>query len=246
MSILELQHVTKTFGGLVALNNLSMHVQEGEILGVIGPNGAGKTTLFNVISGFSPPESGTVIFQNRNITRVHPDRICHLGIARTFQLTRVFPNMTVLQNVQLGYLYGKKGRKIGDDDTTGKCRDILVAVGLEKYENNQAKILTYGQKKRLEVSRAVATEPRLLLLDEVMVGLNPIEITEMTDFMKTLVRERGITVMMIEHVMKAVMGVSNRITVLTNGQKLTEGTPQEVVTDTRVVAAYLGERYHHA
>lgn len=241
MPLLEVQDVTKKFGGLFALRDLNMHVESGEILGVIGPNGAGKSTLFNAISGFDPPEIGKIVFLNKDVTRVPPDRRCHLGIGRTFQLTRVFSNMSVFQNVLLGYLYGKHNRKVGET-ANARCYTILDDVGLRDYANRPAKVLTFGQKKRLEVARAISSDPKLLLLDEVMVGLNPMEMEDIMDLMRSFVKN-GMTIVMIEHVMKAVMKVSDRIVVLANGQKLAEGKPKEVVSDERVVQVYLGEKY---
>lgn len=239
MPLLEGKRVTRYFGGLAAVQKVDFHVEQGEIVGLIGPNGAGKTTLFNLISGALAPQSGEIWFKGENITGMKPHVICRKGIARTFQLVRVFPNMSVLENVLLGVLFGKSdGRTMGQ--ARAEAEKWLDYVGLSAMKDVPARSLTLANQKRLEVARALATGPELLLLDELMAGLNPTEVAQAMDLVRRI-REQGITVFMVEHVMKAIMGICDRIIVLHHGEKIAEGTPQEIATNRTVIEVYLGE-----
>ena len=239
MPILEGEGVTKHFGGLAAVSRVDFCVEEGEVVGLIGPNGAGKTTLFNVISGALVPKAGAIRFSGQDIAGMKPHSICRMGLARTFQSVKVFPDLPVAENVYLGSMFGRPGRtsatEAGEDVT-----NLLEFVGLADVRGTPAGDLQLANQKRLEVARALATHPRLLLLDEVMAGLNPTEVAEAMDLV-TRIRDQGITIFMIEHVMKAIMTICNRIMVLNHGKKIAEGTPQEIATSQRVVEVYLGE-----
>ena len=239
MPILEGLGVTKHFGGLAALTDVDFTVEQGEVLGLIGPNGAGKTTLFNVISAAFPPKSGTITFKGRNITGLKPYQICRMGVARTFQSVKVFSNMPALQNVALGCFFGKKD-KVSADDAEQRASELLEFVGLKDMKDTPAKDLTLANQKRLEVARAMATRPELLLLDEIMEGLNHTEVAQAMELV-TSIQARGITVIMIEHVMKAIMNVCGRIVVLHYGRKIAEGTPGEIAGSKTVIEVYLGE-----
>ncbi|MFP4641809.1 MAG: ABC transporter ATP-binding protein [Dehalococcoidia bacterium] len=238
MPILEGEGVTKYFGGLAAVSNVDFHVDQGEIVGLIGPNGSGKTTLFNLVSGALVPKPGVIGFRGERITGLKPDQICRRGVSRTFQTVEVFGNMSVLQNVLLGALFGKPG--ISSADATSEATELLELVGLSAMGALPAKDLTLANQKRVEVARALATRPELLLLDELMAGLTHAEVEEAMELVK-LLRDRGMTIVMIEHVMKAIMSVCDRIMVLHHGEKIAEGTPSEVSTNSRVVEVYLGE-----
>jgi branched-chain amino acid transport system ATP-binding protein len=240
MHVLEGEGVTKYFGGLAAVSNVDFFVDEGEVVGLIGPNGAGKTTLFNLISAALVPKPGIIKFKGENITGKKPHQICRMGVARTFQTVKVFANMPVLQNVLLGSLFGTSGR-IPSADATRQATELLDFVGLSAMSATPAKDLTLANQKRLEVARALATQPELLLLDEMMAGLNATETTQAMDLV-TKIRDKGITIVMIEHVMKAIMGVCNRIIVLHHGEKIAEGTPQEIASSKKVIEVYLGEQ----
>ena len=239
MPTLEGERVTKYFGGLAAVWNVGFHVDQGEIAGLIGPNGAGKTTLFNLISGALVPKSGILRFKGQNITGLKPHRICRMGVGRTFQSVKVFPNMSALENVMLGSLFGRPNRT-SSADAAREATTLLEFVGLSAAKAIPAKDLTLANQKRLEVARALATKPELLLLDELMAGLNSTEVAQAMDLV-TRIREQGITIFMIEHVMKAIMSVCDRIIVLHHGEKIAEGTPQEIATSRTVVEVYLGE-----
>ena len=239
MPILEGRGITKHFGGLAALTDVNFTVEQGEVLGLIGPNGAGKTTLFNVISAAFPPKSGTITFKGKNITGLKPYRICRMGVARTFQSVKIFANMSALQNVELGCFFGKKD-KVPADAAEHEASELLEFVGLKDMKATPAKDLTLANQKRLEVARAMATRPELLLLDEIMEGLNHTEVSQAMELV-TRIQARGITVIMIEHVMKAIMNVCERIVVLHYGQKIAEGTPKEIAGSKTVIEVYLGE-----
>jgi branched-chain amino acid transport system ATP-binding protein len=239
MPILEGEGVTKHFGGLAAVSSVDFYVDEGEVVGLIGPNGAGKTTLFNLISGALVPKPGAMKFKGENITGLKPHQICKMGVARTFQSVKVFPNMPVLANVVLGSLFGTSN-SVSSADAAREAMESLEFVGLSAVRATPAKDLTLANQKRLEVARALATKPELLLLDELMAGLNPTETAEAMELV-TRIRDQGITIFMIEHVMKAIMSVCDRIMVLHHGQKIAEGTPQEIATSRTVVEVYLGE-----
>jgi branched-chain amino acid transport system ATP-binding protein len=239
MQILEGEKVTKYFGGLAAVSNVDFHVEQGEIFGLIGPNGAGKTTLFNLISGAFTPKSGVIKFKDKRISGLKPYKICRMGMARTFQEVRIFGNMPVIDNVLLGALFGTPSG-MSSASAAKEATDLLDFVGLSAMKTIPAGGLTIANQKRVEVARALATKPELLLLDEVMAGLNSTETAEAMELVTTI-RERGVTVFMIEHVMKAIMSVCDRIMVLHHGEKIADGTPKEIATSKKVIEVYLGE-----
>ncbi|KAF0216551.1 MAG: branched-chain amino acid transport system ATP-binding [Geobacteraceae bacterium] len=238
MAILEIKHVSKFFGGLAANSDVSFEMGEGMIMGLIGPNGAGKTTLFNCITGYYPPSRGEILFKGERMNGLQPDRVCKLGMARTWQKVRPLAKMTVLDNVMVGALCRTNSLKVAREMAMEQIR----VVRLDLRINFPAGGLPIGERKKLEVARVLATQPQLLLLDEVMGGLNPAESEEIIRLILDIKR-RGITQMVIEHDMKAIMRISDRIVVLNSGEKLAEGTPEEIVNNRDVVTAYLGE-YH--
>jgi branched-chain amino acid transport system ATP-binding protein len=239
VQLLEGSGVTKHFGGLAAVSGVDFTVDRGEVVGLIGPNGAGKTTLFNLISGALAPESGTIRFQDGSITGLKPHLICRRGLARTFQSVRIFPHLSVHANVQVAALFGRAGGLSGAE-ANRETIELLEFVGLSGVGAVPAKDLKLPLQKRLEVARALAIKPQLLLLDELMAGLNHTEVAETMDLVHRI-RDRGVTLFLIEHVMKAIMGVCNRIIVLHHGKKIAEGTPQEIATSKTVIEVYLGE-----
>jgi branched-chain amino acid transport system ATP-binding protein len=231
--------LSKRFGGLRAVQDVSFSVQENETLALIGPNGAGKTTSFNLMTGFHRPDSGSVVAYGRDITGLRPHQICAHGLARTFQVAKPFGAMTVLANVMTGAFLRDKNAAVARD----KAREAIEFVGLSAREQTAAKDLTTIDQRRLEMARALATRPRLLLLDEVMAGLNPAEIDQAVALIGKL-RERGLTIIIVEHVMRAIMAVARRIVVLDHGQKIAEGSPKEIVENPEVIRAYLGSYVH--
>jgi branched-chain amino acid transport system ATP-binding protein len=239
MPILEAKGVTRHFGGLAAVSNVDFTLETGEILGLIGPNGAGKTTLFNLISAALPPRSGSITFKGREIVGLKPHQICRMGLARTFQTVKVFSNMSAFQNVLMGTYFGLENR-MTTTEAAKEAKALLKFVELAEAEETPAKDLTLANQKRLEVARALATQPEVLLLDEMMEGLNPSEVTRAMSLVKQI-RERGITVIMIEHVMRAIMSVCDRIIVLHHGAKIAEGTPEEISANRKVIKVYFGE-----
>jgi len=239
MPILEGEGVTKCFGGLAAVSKVDFHIDQGKIVGMIGPNGAGKTTLFNLISGALVPKPGVIRFKGEKITGSRPHQICRMGVARTFQEVKVFANMPVLENVLLGSLFGTS-TGMSSVDAAREATGLLEFVGLSAVRATPAKDLTLANQKRLEVARALATKPELLLLDELMAGLNPVEIAQAMELV-TRIRDKGITIFMIEHVMKAIMGICDRIMVLHHGEKIAEGTPEKIATSKAVIEVYLGK-----
>jgi len=242
MPILEGQGVTKYFGGLAAVSDVDFSVELGEAFGLIGPNGAGKTTLFNLISAALTPKSGTIKFKGEDITGIKPYKICRKGVARTFQTVKIFPDLPVLQNVVLGAYFGNT-KDMSSTDVVKHALEVLEFVGLGEVTVMPAKDLTLANQKRLEVARALATNPELVLLDEMMAGLNATEVVQAMELVSRI-REKGITVLMIEHVMKAIMNVCERIMVLHHGAKIAEGTPQEIATSETVIKVYLGDKKH--
>ena len=242
MVILEIEKLSKSFGGLVAVNELTTTVEEGEILGLIGPNGSGKTTVFNLITGFLRPDTGRVAFHGVDITNAPNHTVCQRGIARTFQLVKPFAHMTALQNVMVGRTHGRKPAE-NIKQARKESEEILHFVGLSNKKQIPGHHLTLVDRKKLELARALSTKPKLLLLDEMMAGLNP---SETADAMRLIneIRNSGITLIVVEHVIRAILGLSDRIIVLNVGMKIAEGTPQEIVKDGRVIEAYLGEGSH--
>jgi len=234
-------NLTKSFGGLMAVNAVDFRIEEGEILGMIGPNGAGKTTVFHLITGFYPKDNGTVHFRGEDITNLRPDQICKNGMTRTFQVVKPFSHITVLQNVLVGAL-----NRIRDVSKAKKlAMEALEFIGLDKKKDQMATNLSPPERKRLELARALATQPNLILLDEVMAGLRAKEIEEIIRLIQDINR-KGITIFVIEHVMKVIMSLSNRIIVLNYGEKIATGTPLEISKDQGVIKAYLGKEYHFA
>jgi branched-chain amino acid transport system ATP-binding protein len=240
MPILEGEGVTKYFGGLAAVSNVDFYVNEGEIIGLIGPNGAGKTTLFNLISAALVPKPGIIKFKGKNITGMKPYKICRMGVARTFQSVKIFANISVFNNVRLGSYFGKSPG-LSSAAAAKEAWEALEFVGLSAMSATPARDLTLANQKRLEVARALATSPELLMLDEMMAGLNATEIAQAMELV-TKIRDKGITIVMIEHVMKAIMNVCERIIVLHHGEKIAEGKPQEIATSQKVIEVYLGEK----
>lgn len=233
---LEVRAIAKSFGGLRALNGVSFEQAEGQTLGLIGPNGAGKTTLFNVISGMYAADSGEVRFGERRISGLKPHLICRSGIARTFQVAKPLGGLTVRENVLIGAFNRLQDRK----KALRRADEILEQVGLAQYSNSHANSLNVASRKRLEMARALATEPRLLMLDEVMGGLNPTEVAGVVALIRKLVKESGLTVLLIEHVMQAIMTLSDQILVLDYGELIAQGKPDQVATNPKVIDAYLG------
>ena len=234
---LEVTNISKSFGGLKALRNISFNVSRGETVGIIGPNGAGKTTLFNVISGFIKPDQGEVIFTGRKLVGMRPDQICKIGLVRTFQLVQSFPRLTALENVMIGALSRHHNPLLARQES----EQWLDFIGISRKKWDQvAKNLTLVDKKRLELARALAADPKIILADEAMSGLTPTEITEVIGTIQKI-KEKGLTLVLIEHVMKVIMELSDRIVMLNFGEKFIEGTPSDIVKDTGVAKAYLGE-----
>ena len=238
MALLELQSLTKTFGGLVAVNQVSFKVEKGEIFGLIGPNGSGKTTTFNCINHYFPITSGDIFFKGKRITKLKTHQICHLGIGRTFQVVKPLARMTVLENVTASAFCRVK--TIGK--AKKKAEEVLKFCSLSRDKDKLAKSLPIGGRKRLEIARALATDPELLLLDETAAGLNPSELDEAIELIKKM-RESGITILIIEHIMKLIMTISDRIHAINFGQTIAEGNPLEVAKNGLVIQAYLGEEY---
>lgn len=239
---LQLERVAKSFKGLMAINFVSLAIVEGEILGLIGPNGAGKTTLFNLITGVHFPSQGQILFNGRDITTTAPHKRCWMGIARTFQLVRPFPQLTVLENVSIGRVYGRDSIK-NKLQAESEADEILEKVGLAGRASEKAHSLTLVDRKRLELARALATRPKLLLLDELLAGLNPSEVLASMELIRGI-RDTGITIIMVEHLVKAVFGIADRIVVLNAGDLIAEGTPKTIARDPKVVDAYLGKSSH--
>jgi len=241
-SFLRVDNLSKSFGGLLVIQRLSFSLNEGEIVGVIGPNGSGKTTLFNLITGFLKPNEGKIEFLRQSITNRRPSHICKLGITRTFQLARPFVRLTVLENVMAGRAYGRESSR-DVKQARREAAEILDLTGLGSKRGVISKDLNLIGRKRLEIARALATKPRLLLLDEVFAGLNPKE-TEEALRLISMIKKLGVTITIVEHVIKVILGVSSRVIVLSFGEKIFEGLPTEAINDHRVIEAYLGEDFH--
>ena len=237
MQILDAVGLKKNFGGLTAVDDVDFDVNQGEIMGLIGPNGAGKTTFFNLISGAIPLDSGTVTFNGVKISGSKPHQICRLGIGRTFQTAKNFPGMSVRENASMGALFGEKGKSRKQAEQ--EVEQVLDFVGLSELRERHIPDLTLAAQKRVEVARALATKPTLLMLDETMAGLNPTEVEESMELVRKI-RDSGVTVIMIEHVMRAIMNICDRIVVLHHGAKIAAGTPEEISTNSAVVEVYLG------
>ena len=251
--VLRLDHVTKRFGGLVAVNDVSFDVRRGEVFALIGPNGAGKTTVFNGVTGLLPPTSGSVLFEGREIAGTKPFRVAEMGIARTFQNIRLFEYMTAVENILVGEhcrmnaklwdsLFKLPRERVEERRVRDRAMELLRFVGIDRWANSYARNLPYGGQRRLEIARALATEPRLLLLDEPAAGFTPQEKVELMRLVGKIL-ESGVTVFLIEHDMRVVMGISKRIVVLDHGELIAEGTPDEVRANTRVIEAYLGKQH---
>lgn len=238
MNILEINNLVKDFGGLRAVDTLNLSIEEGEILGMIGPNGAGKSTAFNCIAGVYEPTGGEVYFVGKKINGVKPWNLCKKGLARTFQIVKPFRSKSVLYNVMVGSFVTTDKTAVAEE----KALNVLKILSFENKKDERAGNLTIAELKRLEIARALATEPKLLLFDEVMAGLRPAEVDEMVQIIKQL-RDQGITIFVIEHIMRAIMALSDRIVVIHFGKKIAEGPPQEVASDENVIKAYLGDEY---
>lgn len=236
MTLLKVENITKRFGGLVAVNDLSLHVEKGEILGLIGPNGAGKTTAFNMISGVYKPNEGQVFFDGDDITGLRPDQVCKLGLARTFQVVKPFPQLSVLDNVMVG-AYNRTGNNLV---ARNKAMEIIDFLGMGDTVDQLAGSLSVAGRKRLEIAKVYATDPKMILLDEAMAGLRPKETDEIIELVRQI-SQQGIALLLVEHVMKVIMSLADRIVVIHHGVKIAEGEPQQVVQDKAVIDAYLGE-----
>jgi branched-chain amino acid transport system ATP-binding protein len=240
--LLQVSGATKRYGGVTAVRDVTFELRPGEMVGLIGPNGAGKTTVINMITGVSKPTEGTIRFEDTVLNGLRPHKIGRMGIARTFQVVRPFANLTVLENVAVGAMYGAAGKGRSAGEAMKRADEILELVHLADRRDSLAASLTIGGRKRLELAKALAMEPRLLLLDEVMAGLRGSEIDDAMELIRTI-NGRGITVLVIEHVMKVIVGICSRVVVLDYGRQIAEGTPQEVTSNPAVIEAYLGKSY---
>ncbi len=241
MSLLRLEKVTKRFGGLVAVNELSLEIRPGEMIGIVGPNGSGKTTLFNIINGVYFPDEGRVIFDGKDITRLPAHKRASLGLGRTFQIPRPFGSATVRENVAIGAMFGTLADKVSVDESLEIADRYIRLVGLESLRDKQAGSLTPVEKKMMEIGRALAMKPRLLLMDEAMAGMNPKDIDDLVEFLLEIIAQEKIAVVsMVEHIMRAVIGLAERVIVMNHGAKLVDARTEEALSDPRVVEVYLG------
>jgi branched-chain amino acid transport system ATP-binding protein len=241
MALLKLENITKTFGGLMAVNDVSLEIEHGELIAIVGPNGAGKTTLFNVISGVYRPDKGKIIFEERDITRMPAHKRAPLGLGRTFQIPRPFSSATVRENVAVGAMFGTLADKVSVDDSLEIADRYIELVGLQAHKDKEAGTLTPVEKKMVEIARALAMKPKLLLMDEAMAGMHPKDIDEMVKFLKMIKEKENIAVVsMVEHIMRAVAGLAERVMVMHQGAKLVDAPTKEALTDPRVVEVYLG------
>jgi branched-chain amino acid transport system ATP-binding protein len=239
--MLRLENITKRFGGLIAVNRVSLEIKRGEFVGIVGPNGSGKTTLFNVISGVYYPDGGKVLFEDRDISFFPPYKRAPLGIGRTFQIPRPFGSATVRENVAVGAMFGTLRDKVGVDESLEIADEIIERVGLQEHRNKQAGTLTPVEKKLTEIARALAMKPKLLLMDEAMAGMHPNDIDQMVSLVKTLAKEQNIAVVaMVEHIMRAVIGMAEKVIVLHQGAKIVDAPTQEALQDPKVIEVYLG------
>ena len=236
MALLEVKGITKRFGGLVAVNDLSLSLDKGQILGLIGPNGAGKTTAFNMISGFYKPDEGDIQFDGKRINGLRPDQVCKLGLSRTFQVVKPFPQLSVRDNVMVGAYNRTNSRR----ESRQKAEEIIDFLGMSDISEMTAGSLSVAYRKRLEIAKALATDPKIILLDEAMAGLRPTETDHMIDLVRQ-VSKQGIALLLVEHVMRVIMSLAERIVVIHHGEKIAEGEPKEIVQDKAVIDAYLGE-----
>ena len=241
--ILKIKFLSKHFGALKAVDDVSFEVKKGEIVGLIGPNGAGKTTLTNLVNGTYPKTEGKVLFKDLDISNLKPYQIARIGLTRTYQVAKPLIGMTVEENVLVGSLFGRENRDNDMKNATKRAREIVKLVGLESKKDSLVSDITLPDLKKMEFARVLAMEPEVVFLDEVMAGLNPTEVEEVSILVKKVRQEKDLTIVYIEHIMKAIMGISDRIIVLHHGRKIVEGTPQEVVNDQAVIEAYLGKRY---
>jgi branched-chain amino acid transport system ATP-binding protein len=241
MSLLRLENVTKRFGGLVAVDKVSLEIKEGELIGIVGPNGSGKTTLFNVISGVFPPEEGKVVFDGQDITTLPPYKRAPLGLGRTFQISRPFSSASVRENVAIGAMFGTFAHKVSVDNSLEIADRYIDMLGLGSHRDKPAGTLTPVEKKLMEIARALAMGPKLLLMDEAMAGMNPKDIDDMVHFIKRIRDEENIAIVsMVEHIMRAVAGLAERVMVMNQGAKLVDAKTEEALSDPRVVEVYLG------
>lgn len=236
MALLEVQNITKKFGGLVAVSDFSLSMDQGDIVALIGPNGAGKTTAFNVIAGYYKADEGNVLFNSRDITNKRPDQICAQGLVRTFQVVRPFRGLTVLENVMIGAFARTNNNQVAQE----KAEEVLDFLGMKSLADNMASGLPVAGRKRLEIARALATDPKVMLLDETMAGLRPVETDEVIGMVRKM-SEKGIAIFLVEHVMKVVMSLAERIVVIHHGETIAQGLPAEVVKNQHVIDAYLGD-----
>jgi branched-chain amino acid transport system ATP-binding protein len=238
--LLDVNQVNKSFGGLVAVNGMSMFVEQGDMLGLVGPNGSGKTTLFNMITGIYKPDAGSISFDGDRISGLKPHKISGLGLARTFQIVRPFPRMSVVENVMAAALFGN--RSVSTRGARERTLELLAYTSLSEKAQTRAGSLTLAEQRRLELARALATNPKLLMLDEVMAGLSQTEIASVVQLLQKIRQDRGTTMIITEHVMRAIVQLCNRMVVMNQGQRLAEGTPSEVMRESSVIAAYMGEK----